>query len=178
MQASRRRVSTGSELESSGGLRSSASAAHLETKEDRISPLSLLLALAAALCYSVLQLRAATPPGGGQWVAAHFFQDVSFALPACTTLAYLAFCLLGPRVMAARKPLSCKGAMLVYNAYQAAFNVACCAVLIHDLRAAGMKVWGNRVSGDWAQEPKYRRIVGVVWLHYNNKARQLAGCKW
>ena len=141
----------------------------------RASPASLLGALlpcAAAAAVTAAQWRAASPPGGEALVSDRFFGDgVSLTLPAATTALYLAFCTLGPRVMASRKPLSCKAAMMVYNCYQAAFNAACVAVLLHDVRAAGCSAWGNVPPPGWRQDARFGRIGAIVWLHYNNKAR-------
>ena len=140
-----------------------------------VSAVGMVLPAAAAMAYTAAQLRAASPQDGAL-VGDQFFgsSSVSVALPAAATVAYLAFCALGPRVMASRKPLSCKSAMLVYNAYQAVFNAVCVCVLLADVRRAGMRAWGNKLGDGWRTQPQYGRIAAVVWLHYNNKARALA----
>jgi hypothetical protein len=137
---------------------------------------SLLLACAAAAGYTAAQLRAAQPPGGAAWTAEHFYgEGVSLALPAAVTAAYLAFCRLGPRLMASRQAVSCKSAMLVYNAYQAVFNAACVGVLVAEVRRSGLRAWGNVLPDAWRADVRYGRLAGIVWLHYNNKARRAAG---
>ena len=143
------------------------------TPRHRASLLSSALPAAAAAAYTAAQMRVAAPPVGSALVADRFFGDeVSLTLPAVTTALYLTFCVAGPRLMASRKPLSCKAAMMVYNCYQAAFNAACVAVLLADVRAAGCSTWGNALPPSWRQEPRFGRISAIVWLHYNNKARR------
>lgn len=143
------------------------------TPRHRTTLLSSALPAAAAAAYTAAQMRVASPPAGSPLVADRFFGDgVSLYLPAATTALYLTFCVAGPRLMAARKPLSCKAAMMVYNVYQAAFNAACVAVLLADVRSAGCSAWGNALPPSWRQEARFGRIGAIVWLHYNNKARR------
>ena len=130
----------------------------------------LVLAGACAVGYTLLQLRAATPADSTA-ATPEFYSQVSLALPAAVTAAYLAFCSLGPRLMAGRPALSCKSAMLVYNGYQALFNACCVCVLLAEVRGNGLRVWANVLPHSWRDRPQYGRIAAVIWLHYNNKAR-------
>ena len=126
---------------------------------------------AAAGGYTAALLRLAVPPGGLGAATPAFYSGVSLALPAGVTAAYLAMCFLGPRVMAARSPLACREAMLVYNAYQALFNAACVAVLAHEVWANNLRLFANPGGVHWRDKAQYGRIAAVIWLHYNNKVR-------
>ncbi len=166
-------------------VRAKAAAAELDRAPDVSSPqapptaagaLELLLSAAAATAYTLLQARAATPDGGLAEATPAFYSEVSLLLPAYSSAAYLAFCALGPRVMAHRRPLACRAAMLVYNAYQALFNAACVAVMAWEVRRNGLRVWANAGGSEWQHEARYGRIAAVIWLHYNNKVRTCALC--
>ena len=105
---------------------------------------------------------------------ADFYSSTStYRLPAAATAAYLAFCWLGPRLMASRPAFSCKGAMLVYNAYQAGFNAVCVFLFVREVRRNGLAVWGNVLPQPWNDEPRFGLIAACIWLHYNNKYVEL-----
>ena len=141
-----------------------------EEAEPRGSAIALIACSAAALGYTALQLRAATPADGAA-ATPEFYSRASLALPAAATLAYLLMCRLGPRLMASRPALSCKSAMLVYNAYQALFNAACVALFVSEVRGNALRAWGNVLPAPWHDQPRFARIGLGLWLHYNNKAR-------
>lgn len=138
----------------------------------KLSPLAVALSVAAALLYTLLQLRAATPPPGVVATPRFFFEGNSVLLPAGVTAVYLFGCVAGPRLLASRPALSCKSAMLVYNAYQALFNACCVAVLLRAAAAHRLRPWGNPQPGPWHGRPEFAPVAAVVWLHYNNKARR------
>jgi hypothetical protein len=136
------------------------------------SLLGLALPAALAAVYTRAQLAAATPASGAPATGDFYYgEGVSLLVPCAATAAYLLFCSIGPRVMASRPAMSCKSAMLVYNAYQALFNAVCVALLVAEVRGAGLRAWGNVLGDSWRGEARYGRIAGIVWLHYNNKVR-------
>ena len=118
--------------------------------------------------YTYFQNVSATPPGGAP-ATGRFYSESTYALPAAATSIYLLAVLLGPRLMARREAFNLKGAMLVYNAFQTAFNVFTVALFVSEVRASGMRAWGNVVGPEWIDEPKYGRLIWGIWLHYNNK---------
>ena len=135
------------------------------------SELALSVATAMAFAaYTYGQNVSATPAGGAP-ATGEFYSECSYALPAVVTSAYLLMVYIGPQLMEGREAFSMKGAMLVYNAFQTAFNVFTVGLFIMEVRASGMRIMGNMVGPEWVSEPRYGRLIWGIWLHYNNKVR-------
>ena len=96
-----------------------------------------------------------------------------FWLPAAASVAYLAVVHFGNRAMAARKPFSCKGAMISYNFYQVVFNTWVVGGFLREMTGFGgvaaPKFWGNRPD----QSPAGFEVSFFIWMHYINKYSEL-----
>ena len=108
-------------------------------------------------------------PAGKQDVPA-WIGNLSLELPLAATVLYLGMCYFGPKIMANRNAFDPKGFMLVYNAYQTAFNVATVALFVTELKRLSVDQWGGRLK--WKNPESFRICLGI-WLHYNNKYLEL-----
>jgi elongation of very long chain fatty acids protein 4 len=124
----------------------------------------------ATYAYAFEWSHARTPGGLANVDAQRWIGDLSFALPACATTAYLMFCLVGPRVMAKREAFDPKGLMLAYNAYQTAFNVCVLGMFIREIVTLKQPTWGSKMP--WSDKRSFNILLGV-WFHYNNKYLEL-----
>lgn len=126
--------------------------------------------------YFASMLRVATPSDGSA-ATPMFFQDISLAVPAAATAIYIVMCIVGPRIMQNRPAFELKGVMLSYNLYQSLLSVWSVFMFVYEVRRIGCRPWGNVDAGvqhpEWATDARYGRLMGVLWLHYNNKFVEL-----
>ena len=72
---------------------------------------------------------------------------------------------LGPRLMHNRPALEMKAAMVVYNVYQALFNIFMVVSFLREVRRTGMPWWGSRVDRSLQGRP----LAFLLYAHYHNK---------